>query len=330
MEELRADPATSGVPVHFISAVDGVERGMAMGAMGYLTKPATVRDLVRVVESLAPKSPERPCRILVVEEGSVGDSVVRQLTAENLDARRVSSAAEALEAVSKERFACLILDLSLSDMDGLEFLRSLEEKCGAEMPAVVVYTARALSKVEAQRLEAYAEAVVVKEGLSAERVVDEVRLFVRRLKEGLGPRRAAASLAGAKGVRLEGRKVLVADDDMRTVYALSATLRAKGAVVFVADTGRAALSTLGEHPEIEAVLMDIMMPEMDGYEAIQRIRQDGRFRDLPVIALTAKAMKDDREKCLQIGASDYLPKPIDPDRLLSMLHARLEARDHGP
>jgi CheY-like chemotaxis protein len=329
MEELRADPATSDIPVHFISAVDGVERGMAMGAMGYLTKPATVSDLVRVVESLAPKSTERPCRILVVEEASLGDSVVRQLTAENLDARRVSSAAEALEAVSKERFACVILDLSLPDMDGLELLRSLEEKCGAEMPAVVVYTARALSKIEAQRLEAYAEAVVLKEGLSVERVVDEVRLFVRRLKEGLGPRRASASFAGSKGVRLEGRKVLVADDDMRTVYALSATLRAKGAEVFVADTGRAALSTLGEHPEIEAVLMDIMMPEMDGYEAIRRIRQDGRFRDLPVIALTAKAMKDDRDKCLQIGASDYLTKPIDPERLLSMLHSRLEARDHG-
>jgi len=160
-----------------------------------------------------------------------------------------------------------------------------------------------------------------------ERVVDEVRLFVRRLKEGLGPRRTASMLSQPTSVRLEGRKILVADDDMRTVYALSAILRAKGAEVFVADTGRAALKALGEHPDIAAVLMDIMMPEMDGYEAIKRIRKEARFEKLPVIALTAKAMKDDRERCLEVGASDYLPKPIDPERLLSMIHSRLKGTD---
>jgi CheY-like chemotaxis protein len=254
---------------------------------------------------------------------------VKQLAAENLEARHVVSATEALEAVKKERFACVILDLSLPDMDGLELLRSLEKLCGSEMPAVVVYTARALSKNETQRLEAYAEAIVLKEGPSAERLVDEVRLFVRRLKEGLAPRRSGASSARPTGMRLEGRRVLVADDDMRTVYALSATLRAKGAEVFVADTGQAALGVLDEHPDIEAVLMDIMMPEMDGYEAIRRIRQDARFHRLPVIALTAKAMKDDKDKCISVGASDYLPKPIDPDHLLSMLHSRLRENGHG-
>jgi CheY-like chemotaxis protein len=130
-------------------------------------------------------------------------------------------------------------------------------------------------------------------------------------------------------VHLDGRKVLVADDDMRTVYALSAMLRAKGAQVFVADNGRSALDALADHPDVEAVLIDIMMPEMDGYEAIQRIRQDQRFKHLPVIALTAKAMKDDRQKCLDIGASDYLPKPIDPDRLLMMLDSQLRRGPNG-
>jgi len=330
MEELRADPDTAHVPVHFISAMDASERGLAMGAVGYLTKPATRRDLVRVVESLAAKPIARSGRILVVEDDKpLGDSVVKQLAAENLEARHVVSATEALEAVKKERFACVILDLSLPDMDGLELLHSLEKLCGSEMPAVVVYTARALSKNETQRLEAYAEAIVLKEGPSAERLVDEVRLFVRRLKEGLAPRRSGASSSRPTGMRLEGRRVLVADDDMRTVYALSATLRAKGAEVFVADTGQAALGVLDEHPDIEAVLMDIMMPEMDGYEAIRRIRQDARFHRLPVIALTAKAMKDDKDKCISVGASDYLPKPIDPDHLLSMLHSRLAENGHG-
>jgi CheY-like chemotaxis protein len=197
------------------------------------------------------------------------------------------------------------------------------------MPAVVVYTGRALSKVEATRLEEYAEAVVLKEGSSAERLVDEIRLFVRRLQDGLGPRRAGAKRTARADVRLDGRKVLVADDDMRTVYALSATLRAKGADVFVADNGRTAIEVLDQHPEIEAVLMDIMMPEMDGYEAMRRIRAEKRYDKLPIVALTAKAMKGDREKCLQVGASDYLPKPIDADSLLAILHARLVAGAHG-
>jgi signal transduction histidine kinase/CheY-like chemotaxis protein len=330
MERLRSDPATADVPVHFLSVVDAAERGMAMGAFGYLTKPTTKNELVRLVQSLAPTAMDRACRILVVEDdGATGDSLVKQLTAENLEARRVSSAKEALDAVDRERFACMILDLSLPDMDGLTLLRSLQERCGAEMPAVVVYTGRALSKVEATRLEEYAEAVVLKEGPSAERLVDEIRLFVRRLKEGLGPRRAGAKRTGGADVRLDGKKVLVADDDMRTVYALSATLRAKGAVVYVADTGKAALDVLAQHPEIEAVLMDIMMPEMDGYEAMKRIRAEKRFDRLPIVALTAKAMKGDKEKCLELGASDYLPKPIDSDSLLAILHARLVSESHG-
>jgi CheY-like chemotaxis protein len=329
MDELRADPDTADVPVHFISAVDAAERGIAMGATGYLTKPASVQDLLQVVESLAPKVPEQPCRILVVEDDApAGDSLVKQLTAENLEARRVGTAKDALDAFERERYGCLILDLSLPDMDGLDLLMSLRERCGSQMPAVVIYTGRPLSKIEATRLESYAEAVVLKEGSSTERLVDEIRLFVRRLKEGVGPRRPAVARSSSSDVRLTGRKILVADDDMRTMYALSATLRAKGVNVFAADTGKAALEVLAQHPDIEAVLMDIMMPEMDGYEAMRRIRQDRRFQALPIIALTAKAMKGDKEKCLQVGASDYLPKPIDIDNLFAMLQSRLQASGH--
>jgi CheY-like chemotaxis protein len=188
---------------------------------------------------------------------------------------------------------------------------------------VIIYTDRALSKAEAKRLEAHTEAIVLKEGPSAERVLDEIRLFAQRLRERVGPRRLTTTHVPLAPLRLGGKRVLVVDDDMRTIYAVSATLRAKGVEVLVADTGKEALAVLEQRPEVDAVLMDIMMPEMDGYEAIRRIRKIPRFAALPIIALTAKAMKGDREKCLEVGANDYLTKPIDGDRLLAMLHERV-------
>jgi CheY-like chemotaxis protein/signal transduction histidine kinase len=336
MEKLRADPNTAAIPVHFISALDASERGLAMGAVGYLTKPVTRRDLVSVIESLVPRAGERSARFLVVEDDAfTADSIVRVLEAERLETRRVSSAEAALAVLSRERFDCMILDLSLADMSGLDLLQALREQQGGASPKVVVYTARALSRPETKALEAYAEAIVLKDGSSVERLLDEVRLFVRRFQS--GPGRDGAPSRGLEAVppdvRFEGRKVLVVDDDMRTVYALSATLRSKGIEVVVADTGKAALEALEARADIEIVLMDIMMPEMDGYEAMRRIRADARFGALPIIALTAKAMKGDAEKCVEAGASRYLPKPIDADRLLALIATCLggagEARARG-
>ncbi|HET6280768.1 MAG TPA: response regulator [Polyangia bacterium] len=325
MEAIKADPATAKIPVHFLSALDASERGLAMGAVGYLTKPASRIDLLRVVEALMPRRPALTSRVLVVEDdAATGESLVKQLTGEDLEVHRVMNARDALAALKKERFGCVILDLSLPDMDGLDLLRSMDEQSGHDMPSVVVYTARALTKAEANALEKYTEAVVLKEGSSSERLLEEVRLFVRRLKEGLGTRRMSAPASHPADVQLGGRRVLLVDDDMRTVYALSATLRAKGVEVLTADTGITALAALNDRPDVELVLMDIMMPEMDGYEAIRRIRQDTRFRTLPIIALTAKAMKGDREKCLEAGATDYLSKPIDPMRLIALLHDHLK------
>ncbi|HEY2903041.1 MAG TPA: response regulator, partial [Polyangia bacterium] len=321
MAALRADPETANIPVHFVSALDAADRGLALGAVGYLSKPASHRELEQVVEALVPKQAERPPRVLVVEDDVVtGESLVRRLSALTLDVHHVTSARHALQAVREERFAFMILDLSLPDMDGLQLLRSLQEQCGPAMPSVVVYTARALSKAEVKMLEAYTEAVVLKEGASAERLIDEVRMFVRRLKEGLGMRRLRANHNGPIATAdLKGKTVLIADDDMRALYALSATLRAKGLDVLTADTGVSALAVLAGNAEINAVLMDIMMPEMDGYEAMRRIRRDVSHSALPIIALTAKAMAGDEQKCLEAGATAYLPKPVDPDRLLALL-----------
>ena len=329
MEELRFDAATARIPVHFVSAVNSAERGVALGAVGYLTKPATRGDILRVIEALTTTGAEGAGRVLVVEDDVVtGDSVARQLTGEKLEVRRAMNAGEALEALERERFGCMVLDLSLPDMDGLALLEKLRARHGTDMPSVLIYTARALTRAETRMLDAHVEGIVLKDGSSAERLVEEVRLFTRRLKEGMGVRRRNSPRLPLGNVNLAGKKILIADDDMRTVYALSATLRAKGAEVLVADNGQAALRTLDERPDVEAVLMDIMMPEMDGFEATRRIRRDARFQSLPIIALTAKVMKGDPEKCLEAGATEYLAKPIDGDRLLALLNGLLASGAH--
>ena len=325
MERLGFEPETRRIPVHFVSSLDAPERGLAMGAVGYLAKPATREELVAVVETLAPQTIERARRILVVEDDAVrGETLVERLEGEGLQVRYVQSGSAALEALERDKFSCIVLDLGLPDMDGLGLLERLRSRTDIETPPVVVHTGRALTKEETRRLEAYAEAVVLKEGRSTERLLEEIRMFIQHVKARLPSSRTFTPLVPAVDVHLEKRRILLVDDDMRTVYALSALLRAKGAEVLTADTGRAALEMLGEHPDTEGVLMDVMMPEMDGYEAMRRIRQDARFERLPVIALTAKAMKGEREKCIEAGASDYLSKPIDADQLLTMLQAWLE------
>jgi CheY-like chemotaxis protein len=324
MEALRADATTAHIPVHFVSALDGAERGLALGAVGYLRKPVSRQDLLDVIEALVPRGTARPARVLVVEDDALtASSVLRMLEAEALEAKRVSTAEQALEMLREERFACMILDLSLPEMSGLDLLRALRDASIPDPPRVVVYTARSLSRVETVMIEAYAEAVVVKDGSSVERLLDEVKLFVRRFDGARAGSRVFAPPTAVPEARFEGCKVLLADDDMRTVFALSATLRAKGIDVVIAENGKVAVEVLDAQPDVAVVLMDIMMPEMDGYEAMRRIRADGRFVALPIVALTAKAMKGDEERCVEAGATYYLPKPVDAGRLMSLLHTCL-------
>ena len=329
MERLRQDPATRSIPVHFLSGIDAPERALSLGAVGFLTKPASPQEIVRAIRILSRPASAEPASVLVVEDDRAGgDSIVALLGSAGFAARHVTSAAAALEALAVEPFGCIVLDLGLPDMDGLGLLETLRARPDWSMPPVVVHTGRSLTREEARRIEAYAEAVVLKDGHSGTRLIDEVRLFVQHLREE-GPKHALAPpTAALPDVSLRGARILVADDDMRTVYALSALLRGKGAEVLVAETGREALEMLGAHPDVSAVLMDVMMPEMDGYEALRRLRADSRFVRLPAIALTAKAMKGERERCLEAGANDYLAKPVDPGRLLVALHGFL-VKPHG-
>ena len=326
MERLRSDPRTREIPVHFVSGVASPDRGLALGAIGYLMKPATHSELALAVRALAPGSAGANRRVLVVEDNAPeGDSLCLRLEQEQFEPLRVGSAQAALDELEKTTFGCMILDLGLPDMDGLAVLETLRARGHANAPRVIVHTGRALDKRETKQLEAYAEAVVLKEGDSAARLMEEIRLFVSHVKDSLSPRARSQILPppAIVDLSLKGVTLLLAEDDMRTVYALSALLNSKGATVLVADTGREALELLAKHPRIDVVLMDIMMPEMDGYEATRRLRTDPRFRELPVIALTAKAMKGERERCIEAGASDYLTKPIDSDKLLQTLQAWL-------
>jgi two-component system chemotaxis sensor kinase CheA len=273
--------------------------------------------------STQPKTVEvNQAPVLIVEDDSHhAQSLSELLQSKQIEVISVVSAQQALAALDRHPLSCVVLDLGLPDMDGLELVELLGQRSAAEPLPVVVYTGRALSKTEALRLERYSEAVVLKSGgAGAERVVDEVRNIIQRLRAGVRPRpRGSLSPEGASP-RLDGRRVLVADDDMRTVYALSALLRAKGAELWVADNGLAALNTLDAQPAIDIMLLDIMMPEMDGYETLRRIRSQQRWSKLPVIALTAKAMKSDRLKCIEAGATDYLAKPVDGERLIELMH----------
>ena len=329
MERLQRGTTTCSIPVHFVSGVDAPERGLAMGAVGYLTKPASRAELAAAIRTLTPTSLPGSQRILVVEDSLIeGETIVEVLHNEGLEVRLARSAGAALEALKSESYGCIVLDLGLPDMDGLGLLETIAERAEIAMPRVIVHTGRALTRKETRQLELYAEAVILKDGSSDERLLDEIRLFVRHVTESLPADRQPKSKDEATAdASLEGTTILLAEDDMRTVYAISALLRGKGAEVLVADNGREALEMLADHPDVGGVLMDIMMPEMDGYEAMRRLRQDARFSALPVIALTAKAMKGERERCLEAGASDYLTKPVDSKRLLSTLQSWLRKRD---
>jgi len=315
MEQLKQNERTRAIPVHFVSGVDAPHRGLALGAVGYLVKPTSHAELATMMRRLVPS--EAAQSILVVEDDlDQGASILKVLQQGGLAAKLVRSANAALEALRAEQFGCVILDLGLPDMDGRRVLETLRQTPELGSPRVVIHTGRALSKEEIRDLEAYAEAVVLKDAGSSARLLEEARAFVRHVT---APSLPAPAEPPPPDVSLNGIKLLLAEDDVRTVYSLSALLRGKGADVVTAENGQEALTALAAEQDIRGVLMDITMPEMDGYEAMRRLRQEPRYANLPVIALTAKAMKGERERCLAAGASDYLPKPIDAEKLLATL-----------
>jgi CheY-like chemotaxis protein/signal transduction histidine kinase len=312
LNHLKQDPATRHIPVQMLTLDEDRHHGLTRGAFAFVTKPTTPEGLESALGRIKEYAKPRRKRLLVVEDNAAEQLSIRELLGhDDIDISVAATGAEAIEAVTKEPFDCVVLDLRLPDMTGFEVLERLGETPNLNDLPVVVFTGKELSPEEDARLHSLARSVVVKGVESPERLLDETALFLHRVVADLpAEKQRMLDRLHHSDDALVGRKVLVVDDDVRNIFALSSVLERRGMTVLTAGTGREAIATLEGTPEVAIVLMDIMMPEMDGYETMQVIRQNSLFRRLPIIALTAKAMKGDREKCLEAGASEYLAKPV--------------------
>jgi signal transduction histidine kinase/CheY-like chemotaxis protein len=329
LDQLKGDPTTRHIPVHVISGEDFAKAAYRMGAVGYMLKPVKRDQLVRAFEQMQTRINQKMKRLLIVEDDKTQQEALIALVADpGVEVTAVTSASEVFERLSKETFDCMILDLTLPDLGGFELLEKLADADSPySYPPVIVYTGKDLSRTDEERLRRFSESIIIKGARSPERLLSEVTLFLHRVEAELPPERQKMlhDLRNReKG--LEGRTILVVDDDVRNIFALTGVLEPRGAKVEVARNGVEALDKLDKLSQVDLVLMDIMMPEMDGYEAMKRIRAQKKFEKLPIIAVTAKAMRDDQEKCIAAGASDYLAKPIQIDKLMSLIRIWMPAR----
>ena len=321
LNHLKQDPATRHIPVQMLTLDEDRHHGLARGAFAFVTKPTSPEELESALSRIKDYSSPRRKRLLIVEDNPAEQLSIGELLGyDDIDVTVVDTGAKALETVSKESFDCVVLDLRLPDMTGFDVLERMRDLPQVSDLPVVVFTGKELSPEEDARLHTLARSVVVKGVESPERLLDETALFLHRVVADL-PQEKQKMLdrLHRSDEALVGKKVLVVDDDMRNIFALSSVLERRGMAVLTAGTGREAISMLESTSDVAIVLMDIMMPEMDGYATMQVIRQNPLFRRLPIIALTAKAMKGDREKCLEAGASEYLAKPVNTEQLLSAL-----------
>ncbi|RMT84238.1 response regulator [Pseudomonas viridiflava] len=325
LQRLKELAPTRHIPVHVISVEDRQEAALHMGAIGYAVKPTTREELKDVFAKLESKLTQKVKRILLVEDDALQrDSIARLIGDDDIEISAVGFAQEALDLLRDNVYDCMIIDLKLPDMLGGELLKRMATEEICSFPPVIVYTGRNMTRDEEAELMKYSRSIIIKGARSPERLLDEVTLFLHKVESQLSSeRQKMLKTARSRDKVFEARKILVVDDDVRNIFALTSALEHKGAVVEIARNGLEAIAKLNEVEDIDLVLMDVMMPEMDGYEATIEIRKDPRWRKLPIIAVTAKAMKDDQERCLQAGSNDYLAKPIDLDRLFSLIRVWL-------
>jgi HAMP domain-containing protein/signal transduction histidine kinase/CheY-like chemotaxis protein len=327
LDRLKHDASTRALPVYTLSESDHRERSLTLGALGHLVAAADPQAAAQALKDLRDFVDRKGRSLLIVEDDAVHrQSLMELLSSEDVQLVPVGTAAEAMAAVAQRRFDCVVLDLGLPDMPGADLLNQMHSEHGLATPPVIVYTGRELTRAQETELRRVAEAIVIKDAQSPERLLEETSLFLHRAPAQM-PEQKRRMLEKARQMdpMLVGRKVLVVDDDVRNIFALNTLLERYGMKVAFAENAKEGIGLLERDPNVELVLMDVMMPEMDGYQAMRAIRRMERFAQLPILALTAKAMKGDREKCLEAGASDYITKPVDIEKLLSLLRVWLHA-----
>jgi CheY-like chemotaxis protein/signal transduction histidine kinase/CHASE3 domain sensor protein len=322
---LKNDPGLRHIPVQIFSGQDRRKESLELGAFDFIKKPVTRETMQQAVDKIEEFIRKKLKKLLIVEDHRQQNDAIRELIG-NGDVRSFSAftGTEAYDLMEKEKFDCIIIDLGLPDMSGFELLEKIKASSELNSIPIIVYTGKDLNKDEAARLNKLANTVVLKTANSKERLLDETILFLHRVESNL-PREKQMIIRRLHKTDevLKNRKVLIADDDMRNIYSLTNALEEEGLRCITAENGRNAVDLLKKNPDTDIVLMDVMMPEMDGYEATREIRKISKFDNLPIIALTAKAMKGDREKCLEAGMSDYIAKPVNIDQLLSLMRVWL-------
>ncbi len=326
LDRLKRDVLTRHIPIHVVSGTDHAETAMSLGAVGYMLKPVKREELTDVLKKLEARLSQRMHRVLIVEDDDVQrEAVGKLLTSHDVETVSAGTAAECLALLKQQTFDCMVLDLSLPDASGYSLLETLSREDAYSFPPVIVYTGRELSPDDEQRLRKYSKSIIIKGAKSPERLLDEVTLFLHQVVAELpAEQQKMIRKARNRDALLEGRRILVVEDDVRNVYALTNILEPRGALVEIARNGKEALDALergAAEPgqSIDLVLMDVMMPVMDGLTATREIRKNPQWKTLPVITLTAKAMPDDQQRCIAAGANDYMAKPLDVEKLLSLV-----------
>ena len=326
LDRLKRDVRTRHIPIHIISAEDYTERALSLGAIGYAMKPVQRDELVDVLKSLEAKISQNVRRVLIVEDNQIQREAVSKLIgSQDVETVGAGTAAECLALLKEQTFDCMVLDLSLPDASGFALLETISQDTAHSFPPVIVYTGRVLSAEEEQSLRRFSKSIIIKGAKSPERLLDEVTLFLHQVVSELpDEQQKMIRKARNRDALLEGRRILIVEDDVRNIYALTNILEPRGAVIEIARNGEEALQKLDRSlsstdGRIDLVLMDVMMPVMDGLTATRHIRNNPNWKKLPVITLTAKAMPDDQKRCIEAGANDYMAKPLDVEKLLSLV-----------
>jgi CheY-like chemotaxis protein len=325
LDRLKHNPQTRHIPVHIITGIRERQQGLKSGALAYLEKPVTKEALDDSFAKIQQFIDASVKRLLVVEDDETQrEAMIELIQHEDVEITAVESAEDALRELSTGHFDCMVLDLGLKDMNGFELLETVKANPAMWELPIIIYTGKELSQAEETKLRKFAETIIVKDVKSPERLLDETALFLHRVEAKLPEqkRRMLERLHNTDAV-FAGKRVLIVDDDVRNIFSLTSMLEEHGMQVSFAENGKDAIAKLKERSDFDIVLMDIMMPEMDGYETTRAIREIPQLRSLPIIALTAKAMKGDREKTIAAGASDYITKPVDTEQLLSLMRVWL-------